>query len=69
MTEEEYMDASNRAKITIALNILRDCLPLTAIEHETKVMGAIETLRKIEKSLFGSIEKQMEGAADAEHDE
>lgn len=57
MNEQDYLKATNRAKVSMALNILRDILPgeewgISEIEYG-KIMGP---LMEAEKKLFASFE-------------
>lgn len=55
MTEDDYLKATNRVKISMALNIMRDVLPDDAygINHN-ETMVIIKALILAEKKLFAS---------------
>lgn len=57
MTEDEYLRATNRVKVSAALTILRDVLPGTKWGiTEEKHMEIISVLSSAEEELFKSYE-------------
>jgi hypothetical protein len=50
MTEQEYIDATNLAKIRAAKNVFRDFLPMTAPEEE-EARAVFKALDRIETRL------------------
>lgn len=61
MTENEYIKATNRVKISAALALVRDCLASDVIEDdwgiaEKELNAIVERLRAAEVKLFASYE-------------
>ena len=59
MTEQEYIKATNRVKVSAALTILRDVLPGDGNGVPEKEFGQLKyKLRELEERLFSSYELQ-----------
>lgn len=63
MTEDEYIIATNRAKVSAALELIRDVLPDYGISN-AMVMALEEILMQAEKTLVSSIFINGEGYDD-----
>jgi|GEM_PF-2269041 len=57
MTETEYLRATNRVKVSMALVILRDVLPDYGITND-ELTEITSRLRRAEEKLFASYELQ-----------
>ena len=55
MTEREYIDATNLAKVRAAKNIVRDVLPMSP-EDQADQVAAMTALRRIEERLAARVE-------------
>lgn len=51
MTEQEYIDATNLAKVRAAKDILRDLFATTGVQ-EAEVLAAMNAMSKIEDDLY-----------------
>jgi hypothetical protein len=59
MNEDQYIKATNRAKVTMALTIMRDILPSSDDKWgvtDQELSEATEMLRKMEVKLFASVQ-------------
>ena len=54
MTEREYIDATNLAKVRAAKNIVRDVLPMSP-EDQADQVAAMTALRRIEDRLAARV--------------
>lgn len=50
MTEQEYIDATNLAKVRAAISILRDYLPLDA-KHDSAFKDSVKKLYELQDAL------------------